>query len=69
MVTFNNRQRNDIRSCRSTRSSLQVESPWDGKERSIPASSELRSCLDVAVSDHRSKQKLDQLVFSCLFDE
>ena len=69
VVTFNKRQGDDIRSRRSTRSSLQVGSTWEGKKRSIPASSELRSCLNAAVSDCRSKQKLDQLVLSCLFEE
>lgn len=51
------RTENYIRSRRSTPSSLQVESPCEGRRRSIPASSELRSCLKTAVSDRRSKNQ------------
>ena len=60
---------NDVRSCLNTSSSLQVVSPWEGKRRSMPASSELRSCLRAAVSVRRSRQKKDQLVLSRLLQE
>lgn len=60
----------NIRLRRSTLNSLQVESPSEDKERSTPASSELRSCLKTAVSDQRSKKRtIDQLILSCLFEE
>lgn len=60
---------NDIRSRCSASSSLQIDSPGEGKRRSIPASSELRSCLKTAVSVRRTRNKIHQLVLPCPFKE